>query len=82
MKQLYYISADWCGPCQQFGPIMDQASSQGVQVQKVNVDYEPAIATRFNVRSVPTVILVENGKEKARFVGPRSLKQVIDFYNQ
>ena len=82
MKQLYYISADWCSPCQQFSPIMNQAASQGVQIQKVNIDHEPAVATRFNVRSVPTVILVENGKEKARFVGVRSLKQVIDFYNQ
>jgi thioredoxin-like negative regulator of GroEL len=82
MKQLYYISADWCSPCQQLGPIMNQAASQGVQIQKVNIDHEPAVATRFNVRSVPTVILVENGKEKARFVGVRSLKQVIDFYNQ
>ena len=82
MKQLYYLSAPWCGPCQQFSPIINQAASQGVQIQKVNIDHEPAVATRFNVRSVPTVILVENGKEKARFVGVRSLKQVIDFYNQ
>jgi thioredoxin-like negative regulator of GroEL len=82
MKQLWYFSAPWCGPCQTFGPIMDQAIATGISVKKVNVDYEPEASTVYGIKSVPTVILVENGQEKARFVGARSLNDVIRFYNQ
>lgn len=78
MKQLFYFSAEWCVPCQTFGPVMDQVS-QRIQVQKINVDYEPDIITKYGVRSVPTVILVENGQEVRRFTGPRSLQQVLEF---
>lgn len=82
MKQLWYFSAPWCGPCQTFGPIMDQAIAAGVNVKKVNIDYEPEASTVYGIKSVPTVILVENGQEKTRFVGARSLNDVIRFYNQ
>jgi thioredoxin-like negative regulator of GroEL len=71
MKQLWYFSAPWCGPCQQFG-----------SVKKVNIDYEPNASTTYGIKSVPTVILVEDGQEKARFVGARSLNDVLKFYNQ
>jgi thioredoxin-like negative regulator of GroEL len=80
MKKLFYYSAPWCGPCQSFGPVMDQLSSI-IPVVKVNVDYEADLAARANVRSVPTVILVEGETEIRRFTGARSYQQVIDFIN-
>ena len=80
MRRLYYYSAPWCGPCQSFGPVMDQISSV-IPVVKVNVDYETDLAARANVRSVPTVILVEGETEIRRFTGARSYQQVIDFVN-
>ena len=80
MKRLYYYSAAWCGPCQSFSPVMDQVSST-IPVVKVNVDYEADLAARANVRSVPTVILVEGETEIRRFTGARSYQQVIDFIN-
>ena len=81
MKQLWYFSAPWCGPCKTFGPKMDQVAEQGIPVNKVNVDYTPDVVTKYNVKSIPTVILVENGAEKARFVGVKSVQDVINFYN-
>lgn len=81
MKQLWYFSADWCGPCKQFAPIMDQVSKQGISVKKLNVDYTPDASTRFGIKSIPTVILVENEQEVRRFTGVRPLQQIIDFYN-
>lgn len=75
-----YFSAPWCQPCQSFGPVMDQVASV-IPVIKVNVDYETDLAARANVRSVPTVILVEGETEIRRFTGARSYQQVIEFIN-
>jgi thioredoxin-like negative regulator of GroEL len=80
MKKIMYYSAPWCVPCQSFGPVMDQVSSI-IPVVKVNVDYEADAAARANVRSVPTVILVENEQEVRRFTGARSYDQLIQFIN-
>ena len=78
MKQLFYFSADWCEPCQTLGPIMDQVS-QKITVQKINIDYEADITSKYGVKSIPTVVLVENGQEVRRFTGARSYQQVLDF---
>ena len=80
MRRLYYYSAPWCIPCQSFGPVMDQVGAV-VPVVKVNVDYEADLAQRANVRSVPTVILVENDQEVRRFTGARSYQDVMQFIN-
>jgi thioredoxin 1 len=80
MKQLFYFSAAWCQPCQTLGPIMDQVSSQ-ISVQKINVDYEADVITKFGVRNIPTVILVENGQEVRRFTGVKSYNDIINFVN-
>jgi len=81
MKQLWYFSADWCGPCKQFGPIMDELSKKGLPIKKFNVDYTPEVSTRYGIKSIPTVILVENEQEVKRFTGSRTLQQVVNFYN-
>ncbi len=63
--------ADWCGPCKLAAPILDELSSSQdkVQVIKMNVDADPDTARKFNVMSIPTVILFEKGKEVTRQVG-------------
>ena len=78
MKQLFYFSAEWCVPCQTLGPVMDQVS-QKIPVQKLNVDYEADVTAKYGVRSIPTVILVENGQEVRRFTGAKSLQQILEF---
>ena len=80
MRKLFYYSAPWCQPCQTLGPIMDQVSSV-IPVVKINVDYEANAAQQANVKSVPTVILVENEQEVRRFVGARSYQDVMNFIN-
>jgi thioredoxin 1 len=67
MKYLYF-SASWCGPCRTLGPIMNEVSQQ-IPVQKVDVDSEFELASQYNVRNVPTVVLLDNGQEVKRFVG-------------
>jgi thioredoxin-like negative regulator of GroEL len=60
---------------------MDELAKQGMPIKKLNVDYTPDAITRYGVKSVPTVVLVENDQEIKRFTGARSMQQVIDFYN-
>ena len=80
-KELFYYTAPWCNPCQTLGPIMDEVAKQ-IPVRKQNIDYvDPAIITAANVKSVPTVILVENGQEVRRFNGVKSFNQIIDWLN-
>ena len=80
MKRLYFYKADWCQPCQTLGPVMDQVGTV-IPVVKVNTDYEADLASRANVRSVPTVILVENDQEIRRFTGVKSYQDVMQFIN-
>lgn len=83
MKKIIYFSSPTCGPCKQFGPVMDRISQTGILVEKVNVDNAPAVAAAYNVRSVPTVIVVgSTGNEISRSVGMLSENQVRQLYNQ
>ena len=83
MKKILYFSAPWCGPCKQFGPVMDRISQTGILVEKVNIDNVPALAAAYNVRSVPTVVVVDrSGNEINRSVGMLSESQVRQLYNQ
>ncbi len=63
--------ATWCGPCQMLTPIMEEldAERDDLMIGKVDVDAEPELAVRFRVVSIPTVILLQDGKEIARSVG-------------
>jgi thioredoxin 1 len=67
--------APWCGPCRVVHPILDDMSDQHgdrVKFVKLNVDDNPATATRYSVLSIPTVILFEHGEAQDTVVGARS----------
>lgn len=76
--------APWCGPCRMVAPILERLSVQyagRVKVVKVNVDHNPAIASRFDARSIPTLVMLRRGETVARVVGAEneaSLKRRID----
>jgi thioredoxin 2 len=61
---------------------MDRLAEQGIPIKKLNIDYTPDASTRFGIKSIPTVILVENEQEIARFTGARNPQQVVEFLNQ
>ena len=65
--------ATWCGPCRMLGPVIEQLAEdyegKDVIIGKVNVDENPELAQRYGVMSIPTVLLLEDGKEIDRKVG-------------
>jgi thioredoxin 1 len=70
MKQYLYFSAPWCGPCRMLGPVMQRVNNT-IPVQKINVDEQSEMAIQYNVRNIPTVVLLENGQEVKRIIGAK-----------
>ena len=74
MVTLYDFTAKWCGPCRVMDPVLATIEKEyggRVRIQKVDVDDDPVTAQQFNVRSMPTFVLVVDGHEVGRTVGSR-----------
>ena len=63
--------AAWCGPCKMVSPLVDEIALENadIKVGKINVDEQPELATKFGVMSIPTLVVMENGKEVNRSIG-------------
>ena len=73
--------ATWCGPCRMQAPVVDQLDAElggGVKVCKVDVDAEPALARKFRVMSIPTLIALKDGQIKETRVGYQDLQSLKD----
>ena len=77
MKTIKYFSAAWGGPCKTFKPIMNEVAGEGYSVQFIDIDQSSALAEQYNVRSVPTTVIEENGIEVDRFIGATSKQSVL-----
>ena len=71
--------APWCGPCRMVGPIVDEIAEErkDVLVGKVNVDEEMALASQFQVMSIPTLVVLRNGQVVNRVVGARPKDAIV-----
>ena len=63
--------AAWCGPCKMVSPLVDEIALENadIKVGKINVDEQPDLAAKFGVMSIPTLVVMENGKEINRSIG-------------
>jgi thioredoxin 1 len=77
MKTMKYFSATWCGPCKVFKPVMNEIAGEGYHVEFIDVDNLSDLASKYNVRSVPTVVIEEGGVEVDRIVGSVSKQQML-----
>ncbi len=72
--------AEWCGPCKMIAPILEEIASEqdGISIAKVNVDENPDIARRFEVMSIPTMIVFKDGEPAKRMVGAKPKGSLLD----
>jgi thioredoxin 2 len=72
--------APWCGPCKMIAPVLEDVAREmagRVRVAKLNVDENPATATRFNVMSIPTLLVLKNGREIERIIGVQPKTEIV-----
>jgi thioredoxin 1 len=77
--------AEWCGPCKMIAPTIEQLAQEysgRANITKVNVDNEMGLAQKFNVASIPTLIVLKDGKEATRFVGVTSKTELAKALDQ
>ena len=79
MPALLDFWAPWCGPCQMVGPIVDEIADErgDIRVGKVNVDEQPELAAQFGVMSIPTQVVMKNGKIVNQVTGARPKAQIL-----
>ena len=72
--------ADWCGPCRMVGPIVEEIANEreDITVGKINVDEEGELAEAFGVVSIPTLVVMKDGKVVTQSTGAKTKTQILD----
>ena len=77
--------ADWCGPCKMMSPVIDKIAEEmgeNIKVGKVNSDENMELVTKYQIMSIPTIMVIQNGEVKKKFVGVTSKEEIINaLYN-
>lgn len=74
--------ASWCGPCKAFSPVIDEIAEEHseIKVCKINIDEEQELAEQFNVMSIPTLLVVKDGKVVNQSVGLKPKNQILQMF--
>jgi len=73
--------AEWCGPCKMIAPVLADIAKEHegkIQIAKLNVDDNPNVARRYEVMSIPTLLVIANGEVKKRLVGAKGKPQLLE----
>ena len=77
--------AEWCGPCKQIGPALEEISDEmkdKVIIAKHNIDQEPNTPTKYGIRGIPTMLLFKGGELKATKVGATTKSNILDWIKE
>ena len=77
--------AEWCGPCKQIGPVLEEISDEmkdQVVIAKHNIDEEPNAPTKYGVRGIPTMLLFKDGQLKATKVGATTKSNIVSWIEE
>jgi thioredoxin 1 len=77
--------AEWCGPCKQIGPVLEEISNEmkeDVVIAKHNIDEEPNAPTKYGIRGIPTMLLFKDGQLKATKVGATTKSNIVSWIKQ
>ena len=77
--------AEWCGPCKQIGPILEEISEEmkdQIIIAKHDIDSEPNMPTRYGVRGIPTMLLFKNGELKSTKVGATTKSNIVSWIKE
>jgi thioredoxin 1 len=81
MRHILYFTADWCNPCKRTKPFAEELIAEGAKIQFIDADSQLDMIKNFNVSTVPTFILIEDGKEINRMTGGKTKDQLEQFLN-
>lgn len=72
--------AEWCGPCRMVSPVIDEIAEENddIKVCKINVDNEPELAQAFGIMSIPTLVIMKNGKVVNKATGAMPKEQILE----
>lgn len=72
--------ASWCGPCRMVSPLIEEIANErtDIKVGKINVDEEPELARRFDIMSIPTLIVIKNGKIVNQSIGVKPKEAILE----
>ena len=80
MKTILYFTAEWCGPCKKTRPIVEELNKDSslTNIRIIDVDSEMELAKNFEIKSVPTFIVIEDNEEISRVVGAQTKQSLLE----
>lgn len=80
MKKVLRFTASWCGPCKMLAKTLEEVETN-IPIEVIDIDVNPEIATEFGIRSVPTLVLMEDNMASKRLVGNKTIQELEAFIN-
>jgi thioredoxin 1 len=82
MRHILYFTAEWCNPCKRTRPIAEELNRDNVvKIQFIDADDNGELCRKFEIKAIPTFILIEDGKEIRRMNGAKTKEQIEEFIN-